>query len=118
MSAAVVTEALIDGKTYRLTFKFGTMRIAEAELGKPITAELASGEVTLAVLSCLFWAVLQPHHRMSRDGADDLVDAAGLEQVGKWIGEGLGLYFNRGVSKEDQVAAGEPAAAGKGKAAK
>jgi hypothetical protein len=114
MAAAVILPAEIGGQPYRLTFKFGSMRIAEVELGRPITAELASGQIGLDVLSCLFWAVLQPAHRMTREGSDDLIDAAGIEAVGKWIGEGLGRYFNDGeLPVEGAPAQGEREGKGK-----
>lgn len=115
MSAAVKLPATIGGQEFRLTFKFGVMRQAEQELGRPITTELASGAVGLDVLSCLFWAALQPDHRMSRDASDDLVDTAGLEQVGKWIGDGVGRYFGTGDVVEPVDAGNVPKAAKQGK---
>lgn len=114
MSAAVILPVEIGGQQLRLSFKFGSMRLAEAELGRPITAELAKGEVSLDVLSCLFWAVLQPNHRMTRDASDDLVDQAGFGTIAGWIGEGVSRYFAPGVSEAAAEAdAGEPAAAAK-----
>ena len=114
MSAAVKLPVTIGGQDLRLTFKFGVMRQAEQELGRAITTELASGAVGLDVLSCLFWAALQPDHRMSRDASDDLVDAAGLAQVGQWIGEGVGRYFGTGDAPVQEEAGNVPKAVKKG----
>lgn len=105
MSGAVFVPVVIGVLTYRLVFKFGTMRIAERELGNPITDELTSGSVSLDVLSCLFWAALQPGHRMTREASDDLIDSAGIEQVGKWIGEGVTAYFGVGKPGLDEQGA-------------
>lgn len=101
MSAAVSLPLEIGGSTYRLTFKFGTMRVAERELGRPITSELASGEIGLDMLSALFWAVLQPSHLMTRDASDDLIDVAGVQVVAAAIAEGLGRYFAPDVPSGD-----------------
>lgn len=105
MSAAVTLPLEIGGSTYRLTFKFGTMRVAERELGRPITSELASGEIGLDMLSALFWAVLQPSHLMTRDASDDLIDVAGLQPVATAIADGLSRYFAPDVPAEGDAAA-------------
>lgn len=115
MSAAVILPAEIGGQDFRLTFKFGVMRLAEQELGRPITTELASGAVGLDVLSCLFWAALQPAQPMTRDRADDLIDSAGVAQVGQWIGEGVGRYFGTADAPVQEEAGNVPKAAKKGR---
>lgn len=115
MSAAVSLPVRIGDADFRLTFKFGVMRLAEQELGRPITTELASGAVGLDVLSCLFWAALQPAHPLTREGADDLIDAAGIEQVGKWIGEGVGRYFGTADAPGSEEAGNVQKAAKKGR---
>ncbi len=99
MSAAVQVPLEIGGTVYRLTFKFGTMRTAERELGRPITSELAKGEIGFDMLSALFWAVLQPSHLMTREATDDLVDKAGVEPVAAAIAEGMARYFAPDVAE-------------------
>lgn len=106
-----------------LTFNFGTMRIAEKELGEPIYSAFkkeagADGDqyrVSFDALSAIWWAALQRKHRLTRDGADALVDEAGFEQVATWIAEGLGEYF--GTSSKADPDDGE-AKAGNGAAKK
>lgn len=100
-----------------LTFNFGTMRIAEKELGEPIYSAFkkepgAGGaddqyRVSFEALSVIWWAALQRKHRMSRDGADALVDEAGLETVAAWIADGLSEYFG-GAKKAEGDADAEP----------
>lgn len=111
MSAAVVKPVAIGGRTWRLTFKFGTIRIFERELGKPLAEAFPKGEdaapVALDTLSALFWASLQPAHRLTRDAADDLVDEAGIEAVGGWIGEGLSAYFAGPARPAEDAGSGE-----------
>lgn len=100
-----------------LTFNFGTMRVAEKELGEPIYsafkkepgAEGADDQyrVSFDALSVIWWAALQRKHRLSRDGADALVDQAGFENVAAWIAEGLGEYFGA-AKKSDGEADADP----------
>lgn len=101
MSGAVIVPAMIAGQSLRLTFKFGTMALAERELGQPVTDALARGSMGLDMLGCLFWAALQPAHRMTRAASDDLVDEAGIEAVAGWVGKGLAQYFGGDVSPDD-----------------
>lgn len=107
--AAVQLPVTIGERTLNLVFKFGTIRLAEQELGRPISAEMASGNAGLDLISALFWAVLQPSLKITREGSDDLVDEAGFEQVAAWIGTGISRYFGGGD---------EPAEAGNAKPAK
>ena len=93
MSGPVNLPVEIGGARYSLIFKFGTMRLVEAELGQSMFDVMAAGEVGANALSAIFWAALQPKHRMVREASDDLIDAAGVVQIGAWIGEGLGQYF-------------------------
>lgn len=99
-------QAEIGGVPYRLHFKFGTIRLFERELGKPIAevfdffgrnlseAELekAAARIPLDAWSAFFWATLQPAHMMSREAADDLIDEAGMEQVVRWLFAGFAAY--------------------------
>jgi hypothetical protein len=96
MSGAIVTPIEIGNETYTLTFKFGTMRIAEIEIGKPIVS-LTTSDFGFDVISSLFWAVLQPKHNMTRDASDNLVDVAGVASVGTWVSDGLAAYFKSDV---------------------
>lgn len=115
MSAAVQLPVTIGNTAANLVFKFGTLRQAEQELGRPITAELASGNVGMDVLSALFWAVLQPSLRITREASDDMVDEVGVEQVAAWIGEGLTRYFAGEHGADESAALGEAKAAKRGK---
>ena len=82
----------IDGQPYTLTFNFGMARLAEYEIGKHLITAISEG-VSLDTLSAGWWASLQRKHCMTRDAADNLVDAAGMAEVAKWITEGLTAYF-------------------------
>lgn len=105
MSAAITVPVVIGTNTWRLTFKFGTIRIFEVELGKTMAeafgdfgagdeaaAEAAARKIPMDVWSALFWAALQPAHRVTREASDDLVDEAGLPQVIEWCLRGLAAY--------------------------
>lgn len=124
MTGAVTIHAEIEGHNpYRLVFKFGTMRLAEKELGKPIGQVFQSGEVSFEALSAVFWAVLQPHHGMTREAADNLVDDAGVDAMAGWIGEGIERYFGVDVpagaaedSKPEKAEGGNGRKTRKGKA--
>lgn len=109
MSGAVIKTVSIDGATFRLSFKMGTMRLAEQQLGKEILPNLGS----VAGISALFWAVLQPAHRMTQEATDDLIDAAGLKQVGEWLGDGMREYQGVPAEEAEDDGAGEPEPAAK-----
>lgn len=109
MSGAVTFPVQIGAGTYTLTFKFGVMRVAEQELGRPFINELSAGQAGLEVISCLFWAALRPKHAMTRDGADNLIDEAGIAQVGQWIGEGVKRYFGSADEAAELADGDEPA---------
>lgn len=118
MSGAVTLPVEIGGQTYSLMFKFGSMRLAEQELGKPIGEVLNGGGLGLEAISALFWAALQPNHRMTREGADNLVDLAGVEAVARWISEGISRYFGKGDSPAPEEEGKPGKAAGERKSAK
>lgn len=104
MAAPVSLPVEIAGRTFKLTFKFGTIRVFERELGVPLAeafggkagseddAAALAAKIPLDTWSALFWSALQPAHMMTREGADDLIDAAGLEQVVDWCSRGLAAY--------------------------
>jgi hypothetical protein len=96
----------IGGLPYRLVFKFGTLRLAEKELGESIAAVFGGGgeKVGFDAISAVFWAALQPGHRVTREKSDDMIDEAGLPKVMEVISEGISAYF--GV---EAAAAGEEA---------
>ena len=104
MAAPVTLPVEIGGRTFTLSFKFGTIRVFERELGVPLAeafggkadseddAAALAAKIPLDTWSALFWAALQPAHMMTREGADDLIDAAGLEKVVDWCSRGLAAY--------------------------
>lgn len=100
MATAVTIPVKVGERSLNLVFKFGTIREAEAALGRPVTADLASGNIGFEMISALWWAVLQPSLMITREGADDLVDEAGVEAVTGWIAEGLTRYFGGDVSAD------------------
>lgn len=122
MSQAIKHTVKIGDISYTLVFKFGTIRLFEQALGRPLAealpefrdgmseaeAEKAVKSVTLDVWSSLFWAVLQPGHRMTQEGTDDLIDEAGPEQVVEWLLRGIAAY-NRGDPALMDIAVGEGA---------
>lgn len=95
MSGAVSKPVTIDGHPYTLVFKFGTLRLAEKELGESVASVFGGdGEkIGFDAVSAVFWASLQSKHMMAREAADDLIDKAGLQQVLAWVGEGVSAYF-------------------------
>lgn len=96
MSAAVTRQVEINGTTYNLAFKFGTMRVAETEIGRSI-ADWGGG---LDVLSAVFWAALQPAHKITREGSDNLVDHIGVEALSELIADGVKAYMGGGDETE------------------
>lgn len=119
MAAAITLPVEIAGQTFQLVFKFGTIRAFERQLGQTMAEafgarpgmtkaeqERAGQAITMDTWAALFWAVLQPHHPMTAEASDDLVDTAGLQQVILWCGKGLEAYN-----------AGDPALAEKGQPA-
>jgi hypothetical protein len=93
----------IGGNTYRLVFKFGTLRLAEKELGESIAAVFGSGgqKVGFDAISAVFWAALQPGHRVTREKSDDLIDDAGLAAVMAVITEGISAYFGASAASAE-----------------
>lgn len=105
MASAVVKNVEIGDEVYTLTAKFGTMRAAETELGTSIPKLMVDPEnVGFDAMSALFWAFLQPQHRMTREGSDALVDIVGFEQVTKWVGEALSQYFKTSKTEVETTA--------------
>lgn len=105
MSAAVTKVLEAGGQRHELVFKFGTLRMAEAELGKPIPS--ISGEnFGFDTISAVLWAVLQPRHKITREASDDLVDHYGLEVIAKTIMAGLADYMSPGEDGADAAEAG------------
>ena len=93
----------IAGEQYRLRFNFGFARLAEQELGLSITKAFTADAPAMNTISAVWWAALQADHPLTRAATDELIDAAGLEQVTHWVIEGIGQYFGGGAAK-----AGEP----------
>lgn len=110
MSAAVIKQIEIGDQTFTLVAKFGTMRNAERELGMPITK--IGENMGFDALSALFWAFLQPKHRMTRDASDNLVDEFGIETLGTTIAEMLTGYFGTDAGEEETPGKGKAAKAG------
>jgi hypothetical protein len=128
---AIVHPVEIGGVPYRLHFKFGTIRLFEREMGRPLAevfdfvgksaaeVEDASARIPLDAWSAFFWAVLQPTHLMTREASDALIDDAGLETVVRWLFAGFAAY-NAGdpalleIALRDTDAQGEPAAGNAG----
>ena len=94
MTSAVVKTVDIGGRTYSLVAKFGTMRLAEPELGTTIPSMMQDvSTIGFDAISALFWAFLQPNHPMTRQSSDDLIDDHGYEAATVLIGELLIDYF-------------------------
>lgn len=137
MSGPIVHAVQIGGIPYRLCYKFGSLRLFERELGKtlaealPLTIENAAvlsdaeieaeltaraGKIPLEVWSALWWAVLQPHHMMTRDASDSLIDEAGPDMVVRWLLGGTAAY-SAGDPALLQIAEQSQAALGNGQRA-
>jgi len=104
MTGKVVKTIEIGDQPYTLVAKFGTMVAAEREIGMPIP-KLADN-MGFDAISALFWAFLQPKHRMTRDASNNLVDDFGIEKTGELVASMLTDYF--GGSEEAQVDEGKP----------
>ncbi|MGB3844309.1 MAG: hypothetical protein WA940_00430 [Sphingopyxis sp.] len=92
-----------------LHFNFGMMRVAEKEIGSPIFSAfkaMQSGEVSLDIISVLWWAALNRKHKMTREAADNLVDDAGMDQVATWVMEGLTEYMGGAKAEGKQEPVG------------
>lgn len=108
MPAPVTIPVDIDGQPHRMVFKFGTVAFFEEATGQNLfsafpflalmgadtqdAARKAADLVEWRLWGALFWAVLQPEHRITREGAFDLIDRAGLDQVTAWCMAGLMAY--------------------------
>lgn len=114
MSAAVQKTVEIDGGAYTLVAKFGTMRLAEKELGVSIPSLVGNIEnIGFDAISGLFWAFLQPKHRITRDAADNLIDEAGFNVIVDWVGACLSDYFGGGETADEEEAGNASKAKGK-----
>ena len=114
MSGAVIRQLATAEQTYSLVFKFGTMRQAEAVLGGTSVLEVLARGLGLEEISAIVWAALQPHHPMSREEADDLLDAIGMPPVAAMLAEALKAFFGARVQVEggNALAAAKLAATG------
>lgn len=109
MSGAVIRE--ISGTT--LTFKFGTMRAAEQALGGRSVFAVLNDGLGLDAISAIFHAAAQPQHKLSRDEADEVIDAIGVKTVITLLGEALAAYFGADVQAADTAAEGNGVKPGK-----
>lgn len=106
MPGPVTVSAEIGGQPYRLVFKFGSFGFFEDATGHNVQnafpffteedkikrEELASA-VKWSTWGALFWAVLQPDHRITRDEANNMIDQAGFDQVVSWCIAGIAGYM-------------------------
>lgn len=122
MTASVLLPVEIAGHPYRLFFDFGMQRHFERETGQridhafpflrigevdPTARESAITKAADQVLNSTwctaFWAALQKNHMITIEGADDLVNKAGFENVVNWVMRGIVAHL-----------AGDPALAEEG----
>lgn len=96
MSGAVTLPIDIGGMTYQTVFKFGTMRIAGAEMGKSVMKAFSNDEISEDEISAIWWAVLQPNHRITREGSDNLIDEAGFGDIAAHIAKGVAACYGGG----------------------
>lgn len=96
MSGAVTRQVAIGDLPYTLVFKFGTMRLAEAELGGKSVWDVFSEGFSAEAISAIFWAALQPGHQMIRTASDELIDTLGPKAALTEITAGLAAYFDAG----------------------
>lgn len=102
MNGTLTMPVDIGGRSLKLVFKFGTLRLAERELNQGSLLEVfGAGNFGMEATSAIFWAVLQPAHAMTREAADNLIDEAGFDQVLAWIREGMAAIF---LPKPEQLA--------------
>ena len=106
MPGPVIVSAEIGGQPYRLVFKFGTLAYFEDATGQnvqsafpfiteedPAKREAIANAVKWSTWGALFWAVLQPEHRITRDEANNLIDQCGFEVVVTWCLAGIAGYM-------------------------
>ncbi|OWQ95115.1 hypothetical protein [Sphingopyxis witflariensis] len=98
----------IGGTAHTLKFNFGMARLAEQELGVSLMSAFRENSAAMNTISAVWWAALQANHPMSREAADELIDAAGLEQVTTWLVEGLGQYFGGGKASPEGAPGNAP----------
>ena len=96
MSGAVTLPIDIGGMTYQAVSKFGTMRIAGAEMGKSVMKAFSNDEISEDEISAIWWAVLQPNHRITREGSDDLIDTAGFSTIAALLAKGVAACYGGG----------------------
>lgn len=123
MAAGYTVTREIGGMPRTFVFKFGTMRRAEQELGRPLPADMAAGNIGFDAISAIFWAALQPSLAITRDGSDDLIEEMGVADATVLIMDGLGRVFgqdhDQGAAEADagdtggDSATGEPPRRGK-----
>ncbi|MGI3164978.1 hypothetical protein [Pseudooceanicola sp. 200-1SW] len=108
------------GEGWKLAFTTNAMCAYEEETGKDFTsvaevlAKAENGRLSMRVLRTILWAGLQEHHEgMTMRQAGNVLDACGMNDTGRAIGDALRLAFPEEKAAEGNGAeAGKPAAAG------
>jgi hypothetical protein len=81
-----------DGKAYTLVFNFNAMCALEGQVGADFATIVTSMRPTH--LRALMWAGLQKYHRgVTIDQAGDLVDALGIVEAMRIVGEAVTAAF-------------------------
>ena len=106
MPGPVMVNAQIGGQPFRLVFKFGSFNYFEDATGENVQIafpffteedegkrEVMANAVKWSTWGALFWAVLQPEHRVTCDEANNLVDQIGFDQVVSWCMAGIAGYM-------------------------
>jgi hypothetical protein len=83
----------IDGKTWTLALGINALCELEAEFDKPVNAifaEMDDGKVSVRTLRSVFRAGLARHHsKISQAEAGDLMEAVGLAETARLIGDAV-----------------------------
>lgn len=106
MPGPVTVPVEVAGQPLRLVFKFGSFSYFEDATGQNVQSafpffteedEVKRTEMANAVKwstwGALFWAVLQPEHRVTRDEANNLIDQVGFDHVVSWCMAGIAGYM-------------------------
>lgn len=98
-------------KTYVLRYTTNALVQLEDMLGKPVTK--MGGDISMKEARAMVWAgLLHAHPDLTPEQAGDIMDAAGLSEAARAVGEALRLAFGSGEGKPATVTVVAPSSAG------
>ena len=99
-------------KTYVLRYTTNALVKLEDVLGKPVS-KMGGEEISMKEARAMVWAgLLHAYPDLTPEQAGDIIDAAGLTQAARAVGEALRLAFGSGEGKTGTATVAAPSSAG------